>query len=701
MQQHKFLILSLFTFLSIFSVQGQEDFRKLAPVAGPAPKIEIGNYTLSKLSNGLQIIVVENHKLPRVSFQLFVDVPLHLENEKAGISSLAGPLLSAGTSSKTKAQIDESVDFIGASLNTSGNGISASSLTKHTDVVLELMSDILFNASFPKEEFDKLIKQTLSGLSSQKDDPGAISSEISSRLRYGTKHPYGETTTEQSIQNITVTDCIKYKDDFFKPGNSYLIVVGDITNADAIAKAEKYFGAWKKGKVKAQKFVDPTPPAANQMYVFDKNDAVQTVLSLTYPLNLEPGAADITAVSVMNQIFGGGSSSRLFKNIREDKGYTYGAYSSISPNENIGFFTAGANVRNAVTDSALAEFIVEMKSIREGTVTDEELNAAKAELLGRFGRSLEQPSTIAGFALNIVRYKLPADYYNTYLQRLSAVDAAQVKAMALKYVNPDKIFISAVGKGSEIASKLARFDAENKVRYVDNYGNPLVPKLKMETKSEVKIAPATIIENYIKAIGGKEVLSNVKDVTIEMSASIQGMQLSMKNIQKDNIKLISSVTMNSMTLSEQIFDGTKGKITAMGQPEKIVEGEEANELRDEASIFPELFYTEKGTTLELAENEVINGIDCYKLLIKDAKGKIKSDYFAVDSGLKMRTSMVEKSGEQEVTIIRDYGDYKPVANILFPHKLVIKGAMPAPLDANVKSINVNSQVSDDLFKVGK
>jgi hypothetical protein len=520
-------------------------------------------------------------------------------------------------------------------------------------------------------------------------------------LRYGTKHPYGETTTEQSIQNITVTDCIKYKDDFFKPGNSYLIVVGDITNADAIAKAEKYFGAWKKGKVKAQKFVDPTPPAANQVYVYDKNDAVQTVLSLTYPLNLEPGAADITAVSVMNQIFGGGSSSRLFKNIREDKGYTYGAYSSISPNENIGFFTAGANVRNLVTDSALTEFIIEMKSIREGTVTDEELNAAKAELLGRFGRSLEQPSTIAGFALNIVRYKLPADYYNTYLQRLSAVDAAQVKAMALKYINPDKIFISAVGKGSEIVSKLARFDAENKVRYVDNYGNPLVPKLKMETKSEVKIDPSTIIEKYIKAIGGKEVLSNVKDVTIEMSASIQGMQLSMKNIQKDNIKLISSVTMNSMTLSEQIFDGTKGKITAMGQPEKIVEGDEANELREEASIFPELFYTEKGTALELAENEMVNGVDCYKVLVKDAKGKIKSDYFAVDSGLKMRTSMVEKSGEQEVTIIRDYGDYKPVSNILFPHKLVIKGAMPAPLDANVKSINVNSQISDDVFKVGK
>lgn len=701
MQKHKFSILLLWIIFSFLKVNAQEEFRKTAPTAGPAPKIEIGNYTLSKLSNGLQIIVVENHKLPRVSFQLFVDVPLHLENDKAGVASIAGSLLSAGTKSKTKAQIDESVDFIGASLNTSGNGITATSLSKHADVVLDLMSDILFNANFPKEEFDKLVKQTLSGLASQKDDPGAISSEISGRLRYGNKHPYGETTTEKSIQNITITDCIKYKDDFFKPGNSYLIVVGDITNEEAISKAEKFFGAWKKGSVKKQKFPDPLPPAGNQVFVYDKNDAVQTVLSLTYPLNLEPGATDITAVSVMNQIFGGGSSSRLFKNIREDKGYTYGAYSSVSPNEHIGYFTAGANVRNVVTDSALTEFLAEMKAIREVNVTSEELNAAKAELSGRFGRSLEQPATIASFALNIVRYKLPADYYNTYLQRLSAVDANAVKAMALKYIHPDKVYISAVGKGSEISAKLARFDTENKVRLVDNYGNQLIPKLKMETTSEVKMEPSAIIEKYLKAIGGKEILSSVKDVTIEMSATIQGMQLSMKNVQKDNLKLISSVSMNNMTLSEQIFDGIKGKITAMGQPEKLVEGEEASELMDEASIFPELFYQEKGVKLELAANEAVNGVDCYKVLITDAKGKVKSDFFAVDSGLKMRTTVIEKSGEQEVTLVREFGDYKPVSNILFPHKLIIKGAMPVPLDAIVKSINVNSQVSDDLFKIGK
>lgn len=701
MQLHKILFLSLGLFLSLFSAHGQEEFRKKPPVPGPAPKIEIGNYSLSKLKNGLQIIVVENHKLPRVSFQLFVDVPLHLENDKAGISAIAGPLLSAGTKTKTKAQIDESVDFIGASLNTSGSGISASSLSKHADVVLELMSDILFNANFPKEEFDKLIKQNLSGLSSQKDDPNAISSEITSKLRYGVNHPYGETTTEKSVQNITVLDCIKYKEDFFKPGNSYLIVVGDITNGDAIAKAEKYFGTWKKGSVKPQKFPDPIPPAGNQVYLYDKNDAVQTVLSLTYPVNLEPGAPDITAVSVMNQIFGGGSSSRLFKNIREDKGYTYGAYSSISPNEHIGYFTAGANVRNIVTDSALTEFLAEMKALREGVVTTEELNAAKAELAGRFGRSLEQPATIAGFALNIVRYKLPADYYNTYLQRLSAVDASAVKAMAQKYIHPENVFISAVGKGAEISARLARFDIENKVRLVDNYGNRLIPKLKMETTSGPKMEPSAVIEKYLKAIGGKELLSAVKDVTINMTATIQGMQLSMKNIQKDNVKSLSSVTMNNMILSEQIFDGTKGKISAMGQPEKIVEGEEAGELLDEASIFPELFYQQKGTNLELADNEVINGVDCFKMLVTDARGKLKTEYYAVDSGLKMRTSLVEKAGEQQVTVIRDYGDYTPVSNILFPHKLTIKGAMPAPLDAVVTSINVNGQVSDDLFKVVK
>jgi predicted Zn-dependent peptidase len=701
MKQHKLSVLITGLILFSLKINAQEEFRKIVPSPGPAPKIEIGNYKLSKLSNGLQIIVVENHKLPRVSFQLFVDVPLHLERDQAGVASIAGSLLSAGTNSKTKAQIDESVDFIGASLNSSGNGITASSLSKHADVVLDLMSDILFHANFPKEEFDKLVKQTLSSLSSQKEDPAAISSEISGRLRYGSNHPYGESTTEKTIQNITVADCIRYKNDFFKPGNSYLIVVGDITQADALAKAEKYFGNWKKGSVKKQKFEDPLPPNGNQVYVYDKNDAVQTVLALTYPLNLEPGAPDITAVSVMNQIFGGGSSSRLFKNIREDKGYTYGAYSSISPNEHIGYFTAGANVRNSVTDSALTEFLSEMNSIREGAVSTEELSAAKAELSGRFGRSLEQPTTIAGFALNIVRYKLPADYYNTYLQRLSAVDAAAVKAMALKYIRPDKVLISAVGKGSEISSKLSRFDSENKIRPVDNYGNPLIPKLKMETTSEVKIDPSVIIDKYLTAIGGKELLATVKDVTMEMSATIQGMQLTMKNVKKDNRKLISSVSMNNMTLSEQIFDGTKGKITAMGQPDKQVEGSEAADLLEEASFFPELSYQEKGVKLELLGNESINGTDCFKVLVTDARGKTKTDFFAVDSGLKLRTSEIEKSGEQEVTVTREYDDYKPVSNILFPHKWIIKGAMPVPLNAVVSAISVNSQVSDDLFILSK
>ena len=677
----------------------QDDFRKTAPSPGSAPKIEIGQYDLSSLRNGLKVIVVENHKLPRISFQLFVDVPLHKENEKAGVASLAGQLLATGTKSKTKAQIDETVDFIGASLNTSGNGITASSLSKHADAVLALMAEILFTANFPKDEFDKLVKQTLSGLASRKDNPDAISGEITSRLRYGKAHPFGESSSEASVGKIVVQDCIDYKNTYFKPGNAYLIVVGDISRSDALAKAEKYFGAWKKGAVKKQSFPDPTPPIATELYLYDKKDAVQSVVALTYPLNLEPGTLDVTPVSVMNQILGGGSSGRLFKNLREDKGYTYGAYSSISPNEHIGYFNASANVRNVVTDSAISEMFAELRTIRETAVSDAELAAAKAELSGRFGRSLEQPATVAGFALNIVRFGLPADYYNTYIQRLSAVDAQTILAVAKKYIQPDQVFISVVGNAPAIATSLTRFDREGKVRTVDSYGNLMQPKLKMETTSQATEDPSSIVNKYLEAIGGIGALAAVKDVSIEMSATIQGMQLAMKNIQKDNMQFLSSVKMNGMTISEQIFDGVRGKVTAMGQPEKLLEGPDASKLKEQALIFPEMAFAQAGTKLEYAGKEEINGESCHRINVTDAAGKVKSLFFGVESGLKMMSKEVESTPQGEVAIIREYAEYKAVSGILFPHRIVLKGGMPVPLTAEVSSVTVNGGVPLDTFKV--
>ncbi|MGB3077672.1 MAG: pitrilysin family protein, partial [Saprospiraceae bacterium] len=223
---------------------GSKDFRAMAPKPGPARQIEIGKSTQYTLANGLKVIVVENHKIPEISYQLTIDMDNMQEKEKAGLSDITGSLLSTGTTTKIKADIDEAVDFIGASMVTNPRGGFASSLTKHTDKILSLFSDVILNPSFPQAEFDKIKTQTLSGLQANKDDPNAISGNVSGALNFGPNHPFGEITNEITVSNVNLDDTKQYYKTYFKPGNAYLVIVGDITPEVAKAKAEKYFGSW-------------------------------------------------------------------------------------------------------------------------------------------------------------------------------------------------------------------------------------------------------------------------------------------------------------------------------------------------------------------------------------------------------------------------------------------------------------------------
>ncbi|MCB0640285.1 MAG: insulinase family protein, partial [Phaeodactylibacter sp.] len=302
-----------------------QEFRKTAPQPGPAPDIQMGDYERFSLENGLDVIVVENHKLPRVSFQVYVDAPLIDEGDAAGYLSLAGQMLTQGTNTRSKAEIDEAVDFIGASLSSSSSGLYGACLTKHKNELLGIMQEVLMQPSFPEEQFEKLKKQTLSGLAQAKEDPNAIASNVASVLRYGEGHPYGRIETEASIQKLTLDQCKSYYQDYFKPNTSYLVVVGDIKPEEAKALAKQYFGSWKKGTIKSSNFATPEKPDEARVAFVDKAGAVQSVINITYAQELDLGDPNRLKVSVMNTALGGYFRSRLNNNLREDKGYTYGA----------------------------------------------------------------------------------------------------------------------------------------------------------------------------------------------------------------------------------------------------------------------------------------------------------------------------------------------------------------------------------------
>jgi predicted Zn-dependent peptidase len=363
----------------------QVDRSKL-PEAGPAREIKIGDYESFTLKNGMQVFVVENHKLPRVSFSLVLDREPILEGDKAGYTSMVGQMLRRGTTTRTKEQLDEEIDFIGASLGASSTAVYGSSLTKHKDKMLELMTDIMFNSTFPEEELDKIKTQTISGLAANKDDPNAISANVSTVLVYGKEHPYGEITTEETVNNITIEDIKSYYQTYFKPNIAYLAIVGDINKKEAQKLVKKLFGKWEKGDVPKPTYTLPKAPDKTIVAMVDKSSAVQSVVNITYPIVLKPGTPDLVKSRVLNQILGGGSSARLFVNLREDKGYTYGAYSSITSDELVGEFSASASVRNEVTDSAIVQFNEELIRIKNEPVSQEELDLAISSISGSFAR---------------------------------------------------------------------------------------------------------------------------------------------------------------------------------------------------------------------------------------------------------------------------------------------------------------------------
>jgi len=408
------------------------DFRSSPPEAGPAPKINIGKANTFKLDNGLQVIVSENHKIPSVSFQVSLKNEQILEYDKVGYVSMAGDLLGRGTTTKSKAEIDEAVDFIGANFNTFGSGMFGSSLTKHMPALLDIMTDVLYNPSMPATELEKIKTQTLTGLEAGKTDPNSISANMRGKVMYGGNHPYGEIQTEDNVKAIDIDACRKYVDEFFIPNNAYLVIVGDITVDAAKDVANKYFGSWERKPFKPVRHRAVPDAESTQVQFANKDGAVQSVVNVSYPIDMKPNSPDVIPARVMNTILGGGFSGRLNLNLREDKAYTYGAGSNISSDRLAGSFNASASVRNEVTDSSITQILYELDLITKEPVDAEVLQNTKNFMTGGFARSLESPQTIARFALNRFRNNLPDDYYETYLEKLNAVSVEDIQALSVK-----------------------------------------------------------------------------------------------------------------------------------------------------------------------------------------------------------------------------------------------------------------------------
>ena len=692
----KKIVVSLFILLtaSVYAQKkGNELDRSKRPVPAPAPVIKLGDIPSFELPNGLKVFVVENHKLPTVSYSLVLDIDPELEGDATGASSIAGQLLTCGTKNRTKDKLDSDIDFIGATLQAHSTGLYASSLKKQQNKLLELVSDVIINADFKQEELDKIKTQTLSGLAAEKDDPDAISKNVKAVLNFSKAHPYGEITTEESVGKITLEKCNKYYKTYFRPNVAYLAVVGDITLSEAKPLIEKYFSSWQKGEVPKSMFPMPLPPVKTRVAIVNKPGAVQSVINVTYPVDLKPNSEDVIKARVMNTVLGAGFSSRLFMNLREKHGYTYGSYSSLNNDELVGEFSAYAKVRNAVTDSSVAEIMYELNRLRTERVPQDELDGIKNYLTGSFAIVLEDPSTIAKFAINMDRYKLPKDYYANYLKYLAAVTVEDVFVMAQKYIRPENATILVVGDKSELAKKMERFAGGQPLEFYDPYGNSVKEVAKVVP---AEVTPKTIIDAYIKAIGGKKAILEVKDVTTKMNTKVQGAELSIVTQQKTPNKYAMSVTMGKIVVQKEAYDGVKGRqSSAQGKSELTGEGLE--QIKSQAVMFIEMQYEKLGYKLNLAGVENIEGKDAYKLEIKSPKGQKITEYYDVSSGLKIRKMETSNTEMGPLVQITDIVDYKEVNGVKFPSVLSISGVMS--MKQSAESIVVNQGIADSEFTI--
>lgn len=679
----KKILIALGLFLT-FSMQAQVD--RTQPKPGPAPKVNIGKPQSFTLPNGLTVMVVENNKLPRVSATLTIDNAPFAEGSKAGLSDLTSSLMGNGTSKISKDTYNEEIEFYGANVNLHIGGGYAQSLKKYFPRVLELMALGAIDPLFTQEEFDKEKDKQIEGLKAGEKNVPAIAGRVRNVLAYGKTHPNGEFVTEETLKNVSLVDVKKHYTNFFSPNNAYLIIMGDIKFADAKKLVEKNFGKWKKGNSPKIEYTDPKDVQYTQINFVDMPNAVQSEIALININKLRMNDKDYFAVLLANQILGGDFNSYLNMNLREAHGWTYGARSSIGATRYVSTFRASSSVRNSVTDSAVVEFLKEVKKIRTEKVDEKMLADTKAGYIGQFVMDIEKPQTVARLALNSILYKLPDNFYENYIANVNAVTVDDIQRVANKYFSYDNSRIVVVGKGSEVIAPLEKLGIP--MFYFDKFGNPTD---KPQAKAvDASITPKVVLDKYIKAVGGADAVAKVKTVAMSGSATIpQAPAPLLVTIKRAEGKFMQDVTMQGMSMSKTVINGNKGYMSGQGQKQDFT-AEEIAESKADATPIAELVLL-NDANLAIKGIEAVDGKDAYVLESGDS-----SYYYDVESGLKVAEGKTSEMMGQKMTMMTYFKDYKAVKGVQMSHTIVQN--IGFDLEFKMSEIKINEGVSDADFK---
>lgn len=442
---------------------GSVERKNRAPVSREVLQVRLPRPVEARLRNGLTVLILEDRRAPYVTLQLYLPGAgaLFEPRESAGLAHATALMLTEGTTSRTSVRLAEEIDRLGAGISAGSSFgspdtvISASGLSDNFDSWFSILTDVLRRPVFPEEELEKLKQRQRARLREQRSSSGFLLSERFNRAVYG-EHPAAQiSATPESIDKLTRAALIQWHRRY-APRNAILGIAGDVRAKELLAKLEKSLGGWKS-EATAQTWPDaPVAAESRRVLLVDRPDSVQTNLALGN-IAIDRRSPDFFAVAVMNHVIGGGASSRLFLNLREEKGYTYGVYSSFSALRYPGPWHAGGSMRTEVTEAALGEFFHEIRRIRDETVTAAELEASKRAIVASFALSLEQPARVLGFAITAKQYDFPPDYWEDYPKKIMAVSADDVQRVARAYLDPGKIQLVAVGNAAQIKGALEKY----------------------------------------------------------------------------------------------------------------------------------------------------------------------------------------------------------------------------------------------------
>ena len=690
----KHIIHTLIAVLIGLSATAQIDRTKI-PSSGPTPEVNLREAKEFKLKNGLTILVATDTKFPVVSWSLNLNNPPAFEGDKAGVQSLTGALLGKETQQSTKDEFAEKVDFLGASVSVTPNGGFGYCLAKYQENVFSLFAEAAFQTKFTQEELDFEKEQLIEGIKSGENSAAAIAGNVRGAVFYGKNHAAGEIVTEETVNNVTLEDVKQFYNERFKPSNGYMLFTGDITVKEVKTLLKKYMKNWESGAVAIPEYPAFEDVSTTEINFVDVPNAVQTELAVMGVSSLKMTDKDYHASLVANYILGGAFGSYLNMNLREKNGYTYGVRSSLGTarwyNSSFGVTT---KVRNTVTDSAVVEILKEIKRIKAEPVEVDLLVNAKAKFLGNFILQSEDKTVAARRALSIKTNKLPEDFYKNYIANIDAVTIEDVQRVAIKYFSDENVRIVLVGKGSDVVENLEKIEWNGKklpIKFFDKDANS-VEKPVFSKPIPSGVTAATVIEGYIKAIGGLEAVNAVTSVMTSANVTIEGMPFKPTAVMKTMSPNMSSMEMSIAgmgTVMKQKFNGSEGYAEQQGMKNPMSETE-LSEKAEEKGLFPETYLD--ASTINLVSLIAIEGVDVYKIKVKEDSFR----YYDATTGLLVRTEKTEEAQGQKVTSVQDLSDYREVNGVLFPFGQKIT-AGPQVIGLSATEITINEGVSTDDF----